>query len=124
MVGLWSPLAPTHALSMGSPLLTLTLLPPFVYLIVLEAMCSLMEETDANRGHRSNTEALVSRALQRREVREGPSEYLFDWGTNGTAIYMYRVIIPRLVTLAASTRPLFFPLAVFEVYHLLIPSHF
>lgn len=96
---------PLPVLTLGSPLLTLTRLLHFAYLIVLEAMCSLTEETDANNGHRSNTEALESRALQRREVREGPSEYLFDWGTNGTAIYMYRVIIPRLVTLAASTQP-------------------
>lgn len=52
-----------------------------------------------------------------------PSEYLFDWGTNGTSIYMYRVIITRPVTSAASTQPPLF-LAVFGVYHLLITSHF
>lgn len=114
---------PLHALTLGSPLLTLTPSFPSPYLIVLEAMCGLMEETDANCRHRSNIEALASRALQRREVREGPSEYLFDWGTHGTAIYMYRVITPRPVTLAASTWALL-SLAVFEVYHLLITSHF
>jgi hypothetical protein len=107
LVGLW--FLPSPPSPWAHPLLTLTYPLPSAYLIVLEAMCGLMEETDANCRHRSNMEALASRALQRREVREGPSEYLFDRGTNGTAIYMYRVIIPRPVTLAASTRPPFFP---------------
>lgn len=86
---------------------------------MLEARHSLTEETDANHGHRSNTGALVSWALQRREVREGPSEYLFDWRTSGTALYMYRVIIPSQVTLAASTQhplPFFWQYLKFIIY--------
>ncbi|KAM7336693.1 hypothetical protein ACRRTK_005186 [Alexandromys fortis] len=65
-------------------------------------MCSLMEGTDASHGHRRNTQELCCHKAEKGGERR-PSEYLFDWGTNGTSIYMYRVLIIRPVTSAAST---------------------